>query len=978
MAKKPLAGVLQRVCKLAAVQGARELGDLDLLERFVTAQDEAAFAVLVERHGPMVLAVCRRRLGSPHDAEDACQASFLVLAQKAGSIRRSTSLPSWLHGVAARVAANLKRERVRRGRREQESQGATVADPAAEVSWREVQAVLDEELERLPERFRAPLILCYLDGRTRDEAAGQLGLSVACLHGRLERGRKALCERLARRGVTLSAALVAAGLGESAQAGLSPTVILDTARAAMLLRSGGALAKGLVSTNVLTVAQEASRNMSLSKLKLGLSAVLCAGLLTAAVAGSLALGPARAGQGAKASPAASQPQAAAPAAQQATVRGRVVGPDDKPVAGARVYLLRWRLPPRLRTAEDRGPPKVWAETGKDGRFSFTVAQRDLGELFVTAAGYGPGWVIKSGKLQETWPIEDNQLVRLARDDVPVNGRVLDLQGQPVAGATVRVFALKAAPDGNLDKAIKAIKGRSLGQHFLEHEYLSAYRVDGLAHSFPPIGTDRAGRFQIKGVGRDRVVAFTVEGPAIETTALNAMTRPGVGAGDLRVPAAGITFGGGKTIESRMKPYYPPTFTHAADPCRVVTGVVRDKATRKPIAGAIVRGDQPVRYPVYYNRTTTDKEGRFRLTGLPLPRRYEVAPGVVVLPPAGEPYLALIKRVPADKETRETTIDFDLPRGVWLEGQVKDKSTGHGVLAQLRYMTFHAPARPAAGPQGLGSPGPYYRDPYGDMTDNEGKFRLIAALERGVLGASAVGPEAGRYRVGVGADKIDGVTRDDQGGKVRAAPEPFSITASSFDTLVEIKPQKGAQRVRCDVVLDPGRTLTLQVRGPDGKPLDGALVQGQRAGDHLRRQRPHPAEFTVYALEPGNKRTLLLEIPQKNLAARREIKGNERGPVVVTLQPAATVVGQLVEAGRPLAHAEIWLEVSMGPRLGPRRYPRDFRTDAQGKFRIGLIPGVSYRADVLTAGYLRPIFDDLSLKSGETKNLGEVKLKKADE
>jgi RNA polymerase sigma factor (sigma-70 family) len=150
MAKKPLTNCLQHICRLAVVQTARELGDRELLERFVAAKDEAAFAVLVERHGPMVLGVCRRMLGSAHDAEDACQAAFLVLAQKAASIRKTTSLPSWLHGVASRVAGHLRREGLRRSRRERESQGPAVADPAAEVSWREVQTVLDEDWSGCP------------------------------------------------------------------------------------------------------------------------------------------------------------------------------------------------------------------------------------------------------------------------------------------------------------------------------------------------------------------------------------------------------------------------------------------------------------------------------------------------------------------------------------------------------------------------------------------------------------------------------------------------------------------------------------------------------------------------------------------------------------------------------------------------------------------------------------------------------------
>jgi RNA polymerase sigma factor (sigma-70 family) len=171
MANKSLNGILQHLCKLAAVQSARQLADHELLQRFAGGKDEAAFTVLVQRHAPMILGVCRRMLGNSHDAEDACQTAFLVLAQKATSIRKTTSLRSWLHGVAVHVATHLRRERVRRCKRERESQTAAMADPAEEVSWREVQFILDEELDRLPERLRGPLILCYLDGRTRDGGA---------------------------------------------------------------------------------------------------------------------------------------------------------------------------------------------------------------------------------------------------------------------------------------------------------------------------------------------------------------------------------------------------------------------------------------------------------------------------------------------------------------------------------------------------------------------------------------------------------------------------------------------------------------------------------------------------------------------------------------------------------------------------------------------------------------------------------------
>src|SRR5262249_30290772 len=169
-------------------------------------KDEATFAVLVERHGPMVLGVCRRALGNAHDAEDACQATFLVLARQAASIRKATSLGSWLHGVARRVVANLKRERARRQRRERAAGPRARPAPRAEAGGRGVRAALDEELEGLPERLGGLLTLCSLEGLPRAAAAGGLGLTVGSLHGLLERGRRLLHDRLTRRGFTLSAA----------------------------------------------------------------------------------------------------------------------------------------------------------------------------------------------------------------------------------------------------------------------------------------------------------------------------------------------------------------------------------------------------------------------------------------------------------------------------------------------------------------------------------------------------------------------------------------------------------------------------------------------------------------------------------------------------------------------------------------------------------------------------------------------------
>jgi RNA polymerase sigma factor (sigma-70 family) len=272
-----MANVLKHIRHWLAAHGREPRPDGVLLDRFITEHDEAAFAALLERHGPMVLGICRRVLHNAHDAEDACQATFLVLARKAASIRRPGAVGSWLHGVAYRVAGKLKAQSARRGI----PSGALEDVPqavASDVTWREVRGVLDDELRQLPERYRAPLVLCYLEGKTRDEAAQQLGWSTATLRGRLERGRERLRRRLIRRGLTLSAALCASVLVESAAPAALPAGLAETTvQAATRFAAGKGLAA--VSPPVAILVEGVLRAMFLSKVKHVAAVLLALGVL---------------------------------------------------------------------------------------------------------------------------------------------------------------------------------------------------------------------------------------------------------------------------------------------------------------------------------------------------------------------------------------------------------------------------------------------------------------------------------------------------------------------------------------------------------------------------------------------------------------------------------------------------------------------------------------------------------------------------
>ncbi len=367
-------GVTSRHLRTVFAAGAvGSLSDGRLLERFLAGRGDddsaSAFAALVERHGPMVLGVCRNALPNLHDAEDAAQATFLVLAKRAGSIRRADSVASWLFGVALKVAA---RARVRAARRRAiEHRGAEMRAHAvgSEISP-EARSEVHAELDRLPERFRAPIVLCHLEGLSNEQAAGQLGLPVRTLQRRLEQGRERLKERLVRRGVAPAAGAGMLSMGPAVEAA-SEAWIEATVRAAAGLAAGRAVG-AVASAPVAALAQAVLTGSLLVRLS-----ILAACCLVAASAGVLAFLGGRQQ---------AQPTAVVSKGEQDTpspvtrrgpwIKGIVVDERGRPVADARVASL-WAVQARPVTS------KV------DGTFSLpTDEPRRLNQSIIATADGG--------------------------------------------------------------------------------------------------------------------------------------------------------------------------------------------------------------------------------------------------------------------------------------------------------------------------------------------------------------------------------------------------------------------------------------------------------------------------------------------------------------------------------------------------------------------------------------------------------------
>jgi RNA polymerase sigma factor (sigma-70 family) len=273
-----LGDILHYVRRACDADLGHDLSDAALLERFRAQREETAFAILVQRHGPMVLGVCRRILGDVHSADDSFQATFLVLVRRAASIRRSASLASWLHGVARRIAAKARVQAAARRARERRVTPMAPSQTLDDLTWQELRSVLDEEVERLPEKYRAPLVLCYFEGKSYEQAARELSLPKSSLASRLVRARSLLRRHLVRRGVVLSAGMMLTALGTRSDAApLSALLIISTVRAAVSVATGRIAAGVHVSEGAARLAQDAIKGMLGVKSKL-LLVVLTIGL----------------------------------------------------------------------------------------------------------------------------------------------------------------------------------------------------------------------------------------------------------------------------------------------------------------------------------------------------------------------------------------------------------------------------------------------------------------------------------------------------------------------------------------------------------------------------------------------------------------------------------------------------------------------------------------------------------------------------
>jgi RNA polymerase sigma factor (sigma-70 family) len=954
VAQLTLTRVISHLHTVAGAESDADETDRGLLARFARTGGAAAFEALVRRHGQRVLAACRRILTDPADVDDAFQATFLVLLKKTGSVNWGESLGGWLCATAYRVALRARANAERRRDREiAAGRRRTNETPPADLSWREACAILYEELDKLPTRYRAVLLLCYLDGQSRDEAAKNLGCSTGTVRGCLERGRRMLANRLSRRGIAPAVALLAAASGESATAGgLSPALVQSAVRAA----AGGA------SPAVAALVRGVSPMTITSKVKIATVLVLVALIGTGIgfrvqKTGADEKRPAKQRE----TPTAKDDPPVQAAEVESTVGGRVADHEGKPVVGAKVYWFDW-MHPSLR-------PTQRATTDRDGRFSFRVRHPAFegvpmkkatagayGFPFVTADGFGPGWGLNTSGGPAEYPIV------VSPDTVPLRGKVIDLEGRPIAGVRVSVRGL-SAPQGGKDLSawLASMRNPDPDRPEVYLYQLPDFELLAECGMLPQTVTDKDGRFELRGVGQDRVAIVRFDGDSVVTQDADVVNRP-IERFTVRE----------RDNSHHNHTYYGSPCTVAAAPSYPITGVITDKDTGKPIAGAKIDIDQMTRPSGQFMRSltfTSYANGRYRLTGLPKNWKPLGYPQVRVRPPDGESYPETARDLPMSDGTAPTPFNIEMKRGIPLTVKVIDKQTGRPVHAHCEYYPHRDNEFVVQ------YPGNLLNDPLKVETAAESKH--VALPGRGIVTATVYD---GPYPFGVVPDALaDSVS----GGYFNTARASFP--PEYFNTAAEVKIQPGAKSAEVTIALDPGLSVPGKIIGPDGEGLAGSEVRGYNP--KVWSFAPmSSASFEIRGMKPGEKRRVIAVHKEKKLAGSAVVVAGQKDVATVKLEPWGEAFGRLVdESGKPVSDGVAiagddgarYGDLSLGASpLVPANTTIAVRTDGRFRFR-GLIPGLKFKIFVHRSKNGREVAKqefEIVTKSGEVKDLGDFVLK----
>ncbi len=532
------------------------------------------------------------------------------------------------------------------------------------------------------------------------------------------------------------------------------------------------------------------------------------------------------------------------------VQGRVLGPDGKPAANAEVFVCaRWAGVGEAQKDKGEKTPPARATTDADGKYRFSATQAEMDQnvsVVAVAKNLGPDWVPLT-RLNWGGGLPD---LRLVKDDVPISGRVLDLESQPISGATVSIHRMMKAPGENVWPFFGAWSRES---GYKRNPRPVGYE-EGVMTSLEVITqvkTGADGTFTLAGFGRDRVVVLSIEAPGLERRVVEAVARATVPKGVPVVCAAKADY--------------------LLAPAKPIVGVVREKGTGKLAAGVRVacyayKVDGLLRLPTdEMAGTTTDAEGRYRLAGVAKAKQY-------YLVVQGGPYIRCSRAVDDTPGMEAVTADVEVERGLEVRGRLVDKATGRPVRG---YVEYHARVD-----------NPHLKDfstftkliieDIEVLTERDGSFTVAVLPGQGVIHARSW---ENRFTNGQSwPASLDAHVTLANGPKEFHAV--VAVDASEKDRKSQI----------CEITLDPGRTLTGTVVGPDGNPLTGVSAWGLTAAFGLYDLDLGPptlrtANFSAMGLDDRYPRYLLFWHKEKGLGKAVLVWGDERSPL--TVPPGAT-------------------------------------------------------------------------------------------
>jgi beta-lactamase regulating signal transducer with metallopeptidase domain len=626
------------------------------------------------------------------------------------------------------------------------------------------------------------------------------------------------------------------------------------------------------------------------------------------------------------------------------LHGHVLDPDGHPFAGALLFV------PFENSQGDAFLSK--GRSGPDGRFRFAASRSEFQDcaydplknirLAASADGFGIGWDEVRGRAGE--PGADAELTLRLVKDVPIEGRILNLEGKPVAGARLTVDFIKAFPGDDMTAYIENARNG-----------LESDNAEKLFWAPPgragPIKTDELGRFRLAGVGRERLVRFEAEGPGIQTWFVFVATRMPENAHDMVL------------VKGTNRWIYSARFDYMANPSRPIRGTVREKGTGRPIAGADISSDQG---PTL-SRAKTDALGRFELLGYPKSSEYHV----MAAPAEGQPFFSMHRDVPDTAGLEPFQVDFELVRGIAVRGRLTDNETGKPVKGDVEYY----PLEPNPHVSSLGEP-LFIKPSSKSVTDAEGNFTVVALPGPGLLAASAWGGRWDRYLA----------ARIDRQELKRVAPQaPVSnidmfapvaaggpLLLSNYNELKLIDPPDGAaQPLRQDITLRVGRSITCRVVAPDGTLLAGVRALGGTSHQFDEIVSDRDGAFMIAALEPASKRPLNLFDSARKLGLYTEVRGDQPGPLTIRLQPCGAAFGRIVDLnGQPRKNRAIVIHRDRYAGIG------DYvaRSDDRGVFRVdGLVPGQLYQPRDPSRPDAPVPFKNFTVGPGEAKDLGDARI-----